>query len=187
MANQIDNVLLSDDASGLARAIDVGNDDLFLSTDLTLQAGGILVSANIQRGTADPNAGAGTAGNEGDLYQRTLAATGEMYTNVDGTTTGWELQLTRPAHDPLDTLVHDVAETSYFEVTRSGGQVTDVAYWTDSGKTTKIRDTSITRTGGQVSQIVINHYDATGTVCETLTGTITRTSGQVSSISWVLT
>lgn len=186
MANQTDNIILSDDVTGLGRTIDVGVDALFLSTDLTLQAGGIFVAANVQRGTADPNDGAGTAGNEGDLYQRTLASTGEMYTNVDGTATGWELQLTRPAHAPLDNLVHDIAENSYFELTRSGGQVTTATYWTDSGKTTKIRETTITRTSGQVSQIVIDQYDPAGVICETLTGTITRTSGQVSSITYVV-
>jgi hypothetical protein len=55
MANQIDNVLLSDDVLGLGRTIDVGADALFLSTDLTLQAGGVLIADNIKRGTSDPN------------------------------------------------------------------------------------------------------------------------------------
>jgi len=89
MASQTDNVLLSDDTTGLARAIDVGSDDIVLSTDLTLQAGGILTADNVKRGTADPNASGGTPGNEGDLYERTLAGTGELYINTDGTTTGW--------------------------------------------------------------------------------------------------
>jgi hypothetical protein len=88
MANQIDNVLLSDDTTGLARAIDVGADALFLSTDLTLQAGGVFTADNIKRGTTDPNV-ALLAGNEGDLYQRTIASGGELWVNTDGTTTGW--------------------------------------------------------------------------------------------------
>ena len=75
MANQIDNVLLSDDALGLGRTIDVGADALFLSTDLTLQSGGILTADNVKRGTGDPNV-ALVAGNEGDIYQRTLASGG---------------------------------------------------------------------------------------------------------------
>jgi hypothetical protein len=99
MANQIDNVLLSDDTTGLARAIDVGADALFLSTDLTLQAGGILASSNLQRGTADPNV-ALLAGNEGDLYQRTLASTGELWVNEDGTTTGWSKFITSAGATP---------------------------------------------------------------------------------------
>jgi hypothetical protein len=99
MANQIDNVLLSDDTTGLARAIDVGVDALFLSTDLTLQAGGILAASNLQRGTADPNV-ALLAGNEGDLYQRTLASTGELWVNTDGTTTGWSKFITAAGATP---------------------------------------------------------------------------------------
>lgn len=87
MANEIDNILLSDDTTGLARTIDVGVDDLVLSTDLTLQAGGILVADNIKRGTGDPNGV--EAGNEGDLFQRTDAAAGTLYVNTDGTNTGW--------------------------------------------------------------------------------------------------
>jgi hypothetical protein len=102
MANQIDNVLLDDDTTGLPRTIDVGNDALFLSTDLTLQAGGILTADNIKRGTADPNAGGGTPGNEGDLYERTLAATGELYVNVDGTNFGWRVVAALTSTAPVD-------------------------------------------------------------------------------------
>ena len=88
MANQTDNVLLDDDTTGLPRTIDVGADALFLSTDLTLQAGGILTADNVKRGTTDPNI-ALLVGNEGDLYQRTVAAGGQLWVNTDGTTTGW--------------------------------------------------------------------------------------------------
>jgi hypothetical protein len=93
MANQIDNVLLDDDTTGLPRTIDVGADALFLSTDLTLQAGGVLTADNVKRGTADPNV-ALVPGNEGDIYERTLAATGQLWVNTDGTTTGWAQLLT---------------------------------------------------------------------------------------------
>lgn len=184
MADQTDNVLLDDDTSGLARTIDVGNDALFLSTDLTLQAGGIFTADNIKRGTAEPIVGLVT-GNEGDIYQRTLASTGETYINTDGSITGWEVLLTRPIHMVIDQLAHNIAETSYMEVTRTSGQVTNVTYWTNSGKTTKIRETAISRSGGQVSTIVTTQYDSMGVVQEVLTGTITRSSGQVASIDWV--
>ena len=99
MANQIDNVILSDDVLGLGRTIDVGGDALFLSTDLTLQAGGILTADNVKRGTADPNV-ALLAGNEGDVYQRTLAAGGELWVNTDGTTTGWSELITATGATP---------------------------------------------------------------------------------------
>jgi hypothetical protein len=99
MANQIDNVLLDDDTTGLPRTINVGSDALFLSTDLTLQAGGILTADNIKRGTADPNV-ALLAGNEGDVYQRTLATTGELWVNTNGATTGWAKLLTAAGATP---------------------------------------------------------------------------------------
>lgn len=184
MADQTDNVLLDDDTTGLARTIDVGNDALFLSTDLTLQAGGLLTADNIKRGTANPEIGLVTA-NEGDIYQRTAASTGELFVNTDGAITGWEIVLTRPIHMALDQLTHNISETSYMEVTRSGGQVTNVTYWTDSGKTTKIRETAISRTGGLVNQVVMTQYDSMGVASEVLTGTITRSGGQVQSIAWV--
>lgn len=95
--------------------------------------------------------------------------------------------ITPAQHQALDQLVHGVAETSYLEVTRTNGRVSDVTYWTDSGKTTKIRETNITRTAGQVSSVVVKQYDASGVLAETLTGTVTRTGGQVASIDWVLT
>lgn len=88
MANQIDNIVVNDDTTGLNRAINVASDDLFLSVDLTLQSGAIFQSDNIKRGTADPNV-ALVPGNEGDFYQRTLGATGQLWINTDGTTTGW--------------------------------------------------------------------------------------------------
>jgi hypothetical protein len=93
MANQSDNLTLNDDTSGFNRTVNVASDDLFLSVDLTLQSGAILTADNIKRGTADPNA-ALVAGNEGDVYQRTLAATGELWVNTDGTTTGWAMLIT---------------------------------------------------------------------------------------------
>lgn len=111
MANQIDNVLLEDDTLGLPRTIDVGADALFLSTDLTLQAGGILTADNVKRGTTDPNV-ALLAGNEGDIYQRTLVSGGELWVNTDGTTTGWSQLLTSAGATPTWAAVLAVGASS---------------------------------------------------------------------------
>lgn len=193
--NQTDNLLLLDLTSGLPRTPETGGtpDTVQLSVDVQLISGanmlidgGLIVADNFKRGTADPNV-ALVAGNEGDLYQRTLASTGQTFVNTDGTTTGWEVQVTPSVHESLDQLVHNIAETSYMELTRSSGQVTTATYWTDSGKTTKIRETMLTRTSGQVSTIVATQYDAGGSLVQTLTGTVSRSSGQVASIDWVLT
>lgn len=95
--------------------------------------------------------------------------------------------LTAGTHRNLDQLVHHIAETSYLEVTRASGKVTDIVYWTDNGKTVKIRETNITRSAGKVSIVVQKQYDGTGTLVETLTKTITRSGGKVESIDLVLT
>jgi len=95
--------------------------------------------------------------------------------------------LTPASHRQLDQLVHLVADTTYFEVVRTGGRVSDVIYWTDNTKTTKVRETNVTRTSGQVSQVVMTQYDAAGLAVETLTGTVNRTGGLIDDIDWVLT
>lgn len=95
--------------------------------------------------------------------------------------------ITEAQHETLDSLVHELSETSYMEVTRVLGKVTHVIFWTDVGKTTKIRETAIQRSGGKVSQIDFIQYNSSGTEKQRLTGVITRTSGQVSSIAWIET
>lgn len=94
--------------------------------------------------------------------------------------------LSEAQHETLDTLRHEVAEDSHQQITRAGGLVTNITWWTDSGETTKIREVDITRTSGKVSSIVIKQYDGTGTLKTTLTGTVTRVSGKVDSIDWVV-
>jgi len=96
--------------------------------------------------------------------------------------------LTPVTHRSLDQLVHEISEDAYLEITRSAGKTSAITYWTDSGKTIKIRDTVITRDiGGKVSQTVITQYDAAGAAItgETLTTTITRSGGKVASMTMV--
>ena len=95
--------------------------------------------------------------------------------------------LSPASHEVLDTLVHNLAESCYFEVTRTGNRISDLTWWTDSGKTVKVREINVTRTSGKISQIVIKQYDAAGAVItgQTLTGTVVRTGGRVDSITWV--
>lgn len=95
--------------------------------------------------------------------------------------------ISEATHENLDTLVHEVAETSYVEVTRSGGQVSSVIVWETSAKLKKIRETTVTRTSGQASTVVEKHYDSAGTLItgQTLTHTLTRSGGRVASIDTV--
>jgi hypothetical protein len=91
--------------------------------------------------------------------------------------------LSEAQHEVLDTLVHALAETCYLEVTRSGGRVSNVTVWTDSGKTKKIRElTNIVRTGGRIDSYDVIQYDGVGAVKQTVSYAVTRTAGRVSSV-----
>jgi len=118
MANQVDNITLNDDTSGLIRAVDVANDDLFLSVDLTLQSGAVFESDNIKRGSGDPNGS--VSGNEGDVFARTDAATGGLYVNTDGTNTGWE-QVAFASGSPLSTVLSAGNTTGGTDIEISAG------------------------------------------------------------------
>jgi hypothetical protein len=87
--------------------------------------------------------------------------------------------------EDLDTLTHNLSEDMYEEFTYSGGQVSSVIHWTDSGKTTKIREQTFTYTGNKVNTEVIKQYNSSGTLKYTLTGTYTWSGNQISNVDWV--
>jgi len=92
--------------------------------------------------------------------------------------------ITEGQHEVLDTLVHALAEDLYLEVTRTAGKVSNVTVYTDSGKTTKIRElANIVRTGGRIDSYDLIQYDGVGSVKQTMAYAITRTAGRVSSIT----
>lgn len=93
--------------------------------------------------------------------------------------------LTEATHELIDSLVHDLAETSYTEAVRTSGQVVSVVVWTSAAKLIKVRETTITRVAGQVSVVVEQQFDAAGVLVQTLTHTITRSGGRVASIATV--
>jgi hypothetical protein len=90
-------------------------------------------------------------------------------------------------HDSVDDLIHNIAESCYEEITRSSGRVSNITYWTDDTKTTKVREVAITRSSGRVSQLDCIQYNGSGTEIQRMTGVITRTSGRISSIDWTET
>lgn len=98
--------------------------------------------------------------------------------------------ITAPQHEALDTLVHNLSETSYEEITRDGsGRMQDFTAWTDNTKVTKVREVSVTRDGGgRVATVVARQYNGTGTLVQTLTKTMTRDgSGRFQSFAVVET
>lgn len=91
-------------------------------------------------------------------------------------------------HEAIDSLVHNLSETCYIELTRDGSsRAQDEIVWTNNTKTTKIREMNITRdVNGKVSQIVCKQYDASGALIQTLTEVITR-DGQGRYLSSAIT
>lgn len=140
---------------------------------------------------------AGTAKVEG--FQLTTAPSSGYVLTSDGTGVGtWQIPgdigdvildgyLTEEEHRNLDQLVHNIAETSFEEITYNGSKPTNITIWTDAGKTLKIREEQFTYSNNQVSQIVVVQYDEFGTVVETLTESLTYSGGKITSISRTLT
>lgn len=97
--------------------------------------------------------------------------------------------LTEPAHEAIDSLAHELSETSYGEITRDGGdKIQDWIIWTSPAKTTKVRELNITRSLGRISTFVWKQYNGSGTLVQTLTGVITRDGSQrVQSITYTET
>lgn len=110
------------------------------------------------------------------------SGTGDVTITATVTSTGG---ISESEHRALDQLVHNIAEDSYQEITKTGNKVTSIIYYTDTGKTEKIREELITYTGNIVTQIVTNQYSA-GILVETFIETINYTNNQVSSIDGVL-
>lgn len=91
--------------------------------------------------------------------------------------------ITEEQHQHLDTLTHWIDQTSYDEVTRTGGKVTSIVTWDSIAKNYKIREEIISRVSGKVSQVVTHQYDRiTGDLKETLTETYVRSNGKVVNI-----
>lgn len=90
-------------------------------------------------------------------------------------------------HRGFDTLAHGIAESSFCEITRSGGKVTTIVVFEDVTKTKRIRDLTLSRDqAGLVSGFLLRQYNSSGVVNESFTATIARVSNRVSSITGVL-
>ena len=92
--------------------------------------------------------------------------------------------ITESQHEVLDTLVHDIDETSYDEVIYSGNRISQYITWTSAAKLLKIREEQYTYgSGGKISQVVTTQYDGAGVVKMTMTETYTYSGNKVSSIT----
>lgn len=116
-----------------------------------------------------------------------LAGTDGTPSGTNRYVTNGDTRLTQTYHDGLYTLVHNLAQNYYEEVTRTAGLITNVTCWQTSAKLLKVREVSIARTGGLVDTVVDKQYNASGVLIQTLTQTYNRTSGLITSIDAVRT
>lgn len=93
--------------------------------------------------------------------------TSENVLGADGTK--WD---SKPLRD-IYTLALNLGLSNYKEVVKTNGRISSIIVWTNSGKTKKIRECIVTRTGNLISLIVDKQYDNAGLLIETLTKTIT--------------
>lgn len=91
-------------------------------------------------------------------------------------------------HREEDHLVHLISEDSFEEYTYSGNKVSSIVVWTDSGKTTKIREELFTYTGNKVTSIVTKQYDGAGALItgETMTESLNYTGSTLDDIDRVM-
>lgn len=92
-------------------------------------------------------------------------------------------RFTEGQHEVLDTLTHEVAETSFDEVTYSGGKVSACVVWETAAKLKKIREELYTYSGGKVSTAVEIQYDAAGVEKARVTEVYTYSGSKVTSIA----
>lgn len=111
----------------------------------------------------------------GSNLQELLESIDDSFIQTSGITVG--------THRNIDQLVHLIAEDSYEEYTYSGILATNITIWTNSGKTTKIREEQYTYgVGNKVDTLTTIQYDSLGNVEETLVETYTYSGIKVISI-----
>jgi len=87
-------------------------------------------------------------------------------------------------HEILDTLTHEIVESSYDEVTYSGNKVSNYIVWETAAKLKKIREEQYSYgTGNRVSQVVTIQYDSSGSVKTTVTENYTYSGNKVQNIT----
>jgi len=93
--------------------------------------------------------------------------------------------LTAGQHDNLDTLVHDLAETSFKEALYSGNNMTSFKGSATSSKILKIRQSTFTYAANKLDTATKIQYNGAGAAVQTLVSTFTYSGNQLSSIDVV--
>jgi len=90
-------------------------------------------------------------------------------------------------HHALDYLGHEIDEDAYEEFTFTGNNITNVTIWTDSGKTTKIREFQYVYSVGKISTETVIQYDGAGSEKERLVLTYSFTGNKIDNIDYAFT
>jgi hypothetical protein len=91
--------------------------------------------------------------------------------------------ITEGQHEGLDTLVHEIDETSFDEVIYTASFITQYIVWASPAKLLKIREEQYTYSAGMVSQVVTIQYDGTGAVQMTMTEQYTYSGSRITSVT----
>jgi hypothetical protein len=120
---------------------------------------------------------------EGQIRQ----ANGDILAFIGGSvkslTAGSGGGITENQHELLDTLTHEIDETSYDEVTYSSGRATSYIVWATSAKLLKIREELYSYQSGKVSQVISKQYDGAGALKMTVTEDYTYAGSNVASVT----
>jgi hypothetical protein len=92
--------------------------------------------------------------------------------DAKGRLTGVSTASNSLAHEGYDTLVHDLAESNFQEVSYASGLATAITYWTSSAKTLKIRESLFSYTVDDlISSVVERQYNSAGAQVQQLVHT----------------
>lgn len=116
-----------------------------------------------------------------------LVTTGTNFVQITVTGTATGNFLTPGAHETIDSLVHNLSESSTGEITKNvQGSVVSIDYRTTPVVGTLIRSTVVNRNANnQVTSVVERQHDASGVIIQTLTTTLNRTGGKITTITIV--
>lgn len=126
---------------------------LAVSGDMTTLDGG--PNGNLTLGLSDTGVVAGVYGDGSSVPVVTVDAKGRV--------TQISTASNIAAHEGYDTLVHDLAESNYQEVSYASGFVSAITYWASSAKLLKLREVLFNYTPNNlVSSVVERQFDGLG-------------------------
>jgi hypothetical protein len=141
---------------------------------LTLQPATISTDAGTLTVDAATTVQVGGTGNVSINGQYTLPTAdgdaGDVLTTDGAGAASWSSPST--AHEQFDTLVHDLSESNFQEVTYASGFVSAITYWTSAAKTLKIRESLFNYTVDDlISSVVERQFNSAGAQVQQLVHT----------------